>query len=93
MNGAGVGAQRAGEHRDAGGLARAVRTEEPDDLADGDPQRDPVDDGPVAEPLAQGVGSQHRRRRLAAGRLLGPLDRRHVGVGGGHQPALETTRE
>jgi hypothetical protein len=70
---AGVGADQADRHTEARGLARAVRTEEPDDLASADLEPHSVDDAAAAKGLHQparlqkcrlgtGFGSCHARR-------------------------------
>ena len=61
---AGIGASVALEDLDRGGLARAVGTEEAEDLADRDRERDPVDRGGRAVALLERGDLDRVRRRV-----------------------------
>ena len=57
-------AQQRGEHLDGGGLARAVRAEEGEDLALRDVEGDVVDGGEIAEAFDQMADRNHPRTSL-----------------------------
>src|SRR5262249_1814006 len=61
---------QAEQHQDGRGLARAIRTEQPEDLAPCDRERDPLDDRDPVIPLGEAlclddVVLSHRRPNLA----------------------------
>src|SRR5690606_4838690 len=59
-DGAGIGNELAHQHVEAGGLARAVRTDQRDDLAGRHLEIDIVDRNHAAEGLAQSTHLEHR---------------------------------
>ncbi len=67
---AGVGGDQAGDHVEAGGLARAVRAEQADSLAAVQPQADALHHRPAAERLGDAIDEQ-----AFVGSGLGGFDR------------------